>query len=119
LTSLYAKTVPVVKTCHDQIQEIGKEHLQVKQIVQSYDQSIACKANKPEINKLEIQMRDFAKEKDFLEFKEKVGHEISVQAGIAEQVVSKVDKIANELSNEILLAVRRATAHLKRKDESA
>lgn len=49
----------------------------MKQIVQSYDESIACKANKPEINKLEIQMREFAKESEFLEFKAKVEQDIA------------------------------------------
>jgi phosphoribosyl-dephospho-CoA transferase len=39
------------------------------------------------------------------------------QEKATEAAVEKVDKMANELNNEVLLAVRRATAHLRQKKE--
>lgn len=62
-------------------------------------------------------LRDYALAKDLkaLQFQSAVSFQ--KQETATDQAVEKIDKIINGLSNEILLAVRRATAHLRQKKE--
>jgi hypothetical protein len=62
-------------------------------------------------------MRDFCLNKDFVNFRSTCDISLTKQEKATEAAVEKVDKMANELNNEVLLAVRRATAHLRQKKE--
>lgn len=59
----------------------------------NYDKSIACKANKPEINRLEIEMRSLCKDEEFRKFKDRIEGIMDDQTAVFEESTKKVIEI--------------------------
>ena len=119
LTSLYKKTVPVARTLEDKMELFTKEQIQMKTIVQNYDKAIDMKACKTEIVRLEIAMRPFADDAEFKSFKSMIEVTLEDNKAAFNEALKAVALVQKNLENDILIQVRKATAHLRNKDNDS